>query len=1142
MNTLRLTIIVILVGFIVYFLYINRSIPVQEPVPEPVRKAKPKTKPAPRPVEVRLDPISPFDTEVVMLSTKEDLVKEIEKVVEAKIEKKNEVAKEISKVERREIEQKEETVQIIKAETEEILEEKTTQLVSLTSALEELMNKRRAEFLEEKKKKQEADAARLLLEKEKKALENEKKLAELRLVRRKALEELEKAEQSKSDLEKEVKEQELVRLEEAKVAVDEQKMKLEAEAEELKQRVEANTQKIEADEALYQEERAKLLDEQKRLEDEYNEIEAQRVEKIKEAEDELNELLKAEKERQTQMEADDERLRQEETQRLLDANEEAVKELEEAEAEQARMDAELEAAEAAMSDTIQQQQQEQIDTRDAAVAQGERDESVALAAQELLQQTSEQTGDAEQQAERDAALLMEQTSERDWETLTAEEQQAALDAQAQLDTDSYADAPEYGENPALLFDYAAYERGDPIDCIPGEWSEWEKVGDLQEESKTIQEGQGLGSRTYEVKTGRWKQGWQRTQEPIIYAMNGGKGCPLTERKYTTQPSRECGEEDWNEWTNVGAPYKEGSGNRVQWYQDQKRTRATEVVPDGCNLREDTRKKGLSPVDCVWGEWSGWTVGPRYEKQVWRGQGGPYGDRELVPSGQFVEDHTRTRSKTVVNQYGGKCEGVSTEKITRTAGAKDCVTGEWGEWEDTSVPTEAVETRGGRGGVTEIKLGYWTVRQQRKRPMLEPAQNNGNCSLGSIRTLTLPKVNCEFGEWSGWTFVENVRHGNSWYKKEKRTRTKTVEEKYGGVCDGGTEEYKETLIPAVNCVQSGWSEWNNGYKSDVVKASHLCKWRGGRGGSYSCKWDGPVRHYRQDKRTRSTTTPAAWGGTACGPTEETRETMRNTVDCVLGEWGGWTNTGNAYEEVRTQGGRGGVTEIKTGKWKQNQNRSRSITTPAAYGGRCHGSRNESRIINVAAQNCVQSGWGGWTHQYHWNSGNNWYDRQKRTRTTTTPAAYGGAACGATSEERDVGVTKVHCETSGWSGWTNGYKADVVKASHLCKWRGGRGGRYSCAWDGPARHYRQDKRTRTITRHPAWGGNGCGALEETRETMRNPVNCAVSGWSCSGRNCTRSITQHPQYSGRACPSLTKTQSPPPQRGGGGGGGPPAGRSGK
>ena len=922
----------ILVGFIVYFLYINRVEPVQEPELEYVRKVKPKTKPVPRPVEVRLDPISPFDTEVAMLSTKEDLVKEIEKVVEAKIEKKNEVAKEISKMERREIEQKEETIQIIKAETEEVMEEKTTQIVSLTSALEELMKKRRAEFLEEKKRKQEADAARLLLEKEKKALENEKKLAELRLVRRKALEELEKAEKSKSDLEKEVKEQELVRLEEAKTAVEEQKAKLDAEAEELKKQVESNIKKIEADEALYQEEKAKIVNEQKRLEDEYKEIEAQRAEKIKEAEDELNELLEAEKERQTQMEADDERLRQEETKRLLDANEEALKELEEAETEQARMDAELEAAEAAMSDTIQQQQQKQIDERDAVVAQGEQDELAALAAQQLLQQTSEQTGDAEQQAERDAALLLEQTSERDWDTLTAEEQQAALDAQAQLDADSYAAVPDYGENPAMLFDYAAYERGDPIDCVPGEWSEWEKVGDLQEETDTIEEGQGLSMRTYEVKTGRWQQGWKRSQEPIIHAMNGGKGCPLTETKYTTQPSRDCGEEDWNEWTNVGAPYKEGGPRNVKWYQDQKRTRATEVVPDGCNLREDTRKKELSPVDCVWGEWGPWTVGARYEEKVWRGQGGPYGNRREVPSGKWVEDHIRTRPKTVQDRYGGKCEGVGTEKITKTAGAKDCVTGEWTDWQNVSdgrgVPREAVERRTTRAGTTERKLGYWQVYQQRTRPVLEDAQNGGSCKWIEFRHHTLPK-----------------------------------------------------------------------------------------------------------------------------------------------------------------------------------------------------------------QNCVQTDWSGWTHQRHWNSGNNWYSRQKRTRSTTTPAAYGGSACGATSEEKDVGMTKVHCAVSGWSGWTNGYKADVTRKSYTCEQRGP--WNRVCGNIGPVRHYRQDKRTRSITRHPAWGGNGCPALEETRETMRTPVNCAVSGWSCSGQNCTRTITRHPQYGGSACGNLSKRQPAPAQQGSGGMGGGPGRR---
>jgi hypothetical protein len=868
MNALRVSIMVILVGFIVYFLYINRSIPVQEPVPEPVRKDNPKMKPAPRPVEVRLDPTSPFDTEVVMLSTKEDLVKEIEKVVEAKIEKKNEVINEISKMEQHEIEQKEETVQIIKAETEEILEEKTTQLVSLTSALEELMNNRRAEFLEEKKKKQEADAARLLIEKEKKALENEKKLAELRLVRRKALEELEKAEQSMSELEKEVKEQELVRLEEAKAAVEEKKVVLEAEAEELKRQVESNNQQIEADEALYQQERVKLIDEQKRLEDEYKEIEAQRMERIKEAEDELNELLEAEKERQAQMDADNERLRQEETQRLLNANEEALKELEEAEAEQARMDAELEAAEVAMSDTIRQQQQEQIDVRDAAVAQGEQAELAALAAQELLQQTSEQMGDAEQQAARDAALLLEQTSQQDWDTLTAEEQQAALDAQAQLDADSYAAVPEYGENPAMLFDYDAYMRGDPIDCVPGEWTDWEKVGGLQEETDTITEGRGRDMITYEVKTGRWKQGWQRTQEPLVYAMNGGQGCPLVELKYTTQPSKDCKEEDWNEWTNVGEPFARGR----QWYQSQQRTRATEVVPDGCNVRHDTRDKGLDPVDCEWGNWSDdWTVSGRYQLQELVGE---RDTRRMVPSGVWVENHTRTRQKTVQERYGGTCEGSATETITKTAGAKDCVMGQWGNWENApapqGVPREVVEYEpmtgaDARSGTTPTEVSrYWTVYQRRTKPVLEEAQNGGECINEEFRWHTLPKQNCVQSGWSGWVHQRHWNSGNNWYDRQKRTRTVTTPAKYGGAACGPESEERDVAMTKVHCATSRWSGWTHTGEPVRRQREWICK------GARGCGHWGRTLTFRKEKRTRSITRQPQWGGNKCPGLVEYRE--------------------------------------------------------------------------------------------------------------------------------------------------------------------------------------------------------------------------------------------------------------------------------
>ena len=198
-----------------------------------------------------------------------------------------------------------------------------------------------------------------------------------------------------------------------------------------------------------------------------------------------------------------------------------------------------------------------------------------------------------------------------------------------------------------------------------------------------------------------------------------------------------------------------------------------------------------------------------------------------------------------------------------------------------------------------------------------------------------------------------------------------------------------------------------------------------------------------------------------------------------------------EAVETRTTRAGTTERKLGYWQVYQQRTRPVLEEAQNGGGCN--KIEFRHHTLPKQNCVQTEWSGWTHQRHWNSGNNWYSRQKRTRTTTTPAAYGGSACGATSEEKDVGMAKVHCAVSGWSGWSNGYTSDVVKNSYSCKWRGGRGGSYSCKWDGPLRHYRQDKRTRSITTHPAWGGNGCPALQETRETMRTPVNCEVSGWS-------------------------------------------------
>jgi hypothetical protein len=44
---------------------------------------------------------------------------------------------------------------------------------------------------------------------------------------------------------------------------------------------------------------------------------------------------------------------------------------------------------------------------------------------------------------------------------------------------------------------------------------------------------------------------------------------------------------------------------------------------------------------------------------------------------------------------------------------------------------------------------------------------------------------------------------------------------------------------------------------------------------------------------------------------------------------------------------------------------------------------------------------------------------------------------------------------------------------------------CGNYGKMQILRNDKRTRSITTHPRWGGNGCPALVDTRETNITPA---------------------------------------------------------
>ena len=229
-----------------------------------------------------------------------------------------------------------------------------------------------------------------------------------------------------------------------------------------------------------------------------------------------------------------------------------------------------------------------------------------------------------------------------------------------------------------------------------------------------------------------------------------------------------------------------------------------------------------------------------------------------------------------------------------------------------------------------------------------------------------------------------------------------------------------LSKPVNCVLSGWSNWG--------------------GCSKTC--GGGVK-----TRTRSIMTPSRNGGVACEPLQEQQScnTQGCPADCKLSEWSGWSSCN------KTCGG-------------GTQTRTRSITTPAQNGGAaCSGPTQEQQACNPqpCPVDCKLSDWSNWSGCSKTCGGGT----QTRTRSITTPAKNGGAACnGPPQEQQSCNTTAcpvpADCKMSDWSAWSG--------CNKLC--------------DSGIQ-----TRTRSITQQAQNGGTACsGTLQEQQSC--NTVTCA------------------------------------------------------
>jgi len=193
-----------------------------------------------------------------------------------------------------------------------------------------------------------------------------------------------------------------------------------------------------------------------------------------------------------------------------------------------------------------------------------------------------------------------------------------------------------------------------------------------------------------------------------------------------------------------------------------------------------------------------------------------------------------------------------------------------------------------------------------------------------------------------------------------------------------------------------------------------------------------------------------------------------VNCAVGEWVSWGSCNT------TCGG-------------GNQNRTRTIITPASCGGTACPATNETTPCNTncCSVNCVVGEWVSWGSCDATCGGGT----LTRIRSIQTPASCGGTACPATTGTIDCNTNccPVSCVVGEWVSWGS--------CSSSCG-----GG--------------QQLRQRRILTQPSCGGYSCPSTSDNRacNSQGCPSNCVTGEWR-SWASCTKSCGSGTKYRTRA-----------------------------